>query len=354
MRNKNVMILLFSACCFVSCVDSKYDLGKVESDGLTIGEGWEAPLGKGSVSTEDVVDINKVPSIQVKDGIYTIEYSGELETTKLDLRATGIPMITIASGDISTGEMDGLFDGNFKLAVADPRLTLENVNLESGSLDCQLEVRGENSQNTVSTFSDFTLDPMTENIWVGPIDPNKQQYTFVKNEELPNVIAIVPNTISLILKADPTQWAGLTYGDLEVLKYKVEIPFIPAKEFYAESSELIKDAFSEDLVDRIFNSGSVTIYGTVKNEMPFDLEVGMTILDQNMQNVGIALEKNAVNGAEGAVKFEFKGDDLAKMKNAKHIQMDLYLSGREKNEPLKPNQKVSLDLKLKKTGGITI
>lgn len=355
MRNKHLMLLLLSSCCFVACVDNKYDLGKVESDGVTIGEKWTAPLGKGSITTDDVIDREKVPSIKVIDGVFTMLYKGELVTNKTGLRSMRTPMITVASVDIPTGDLEDLFEGDFYLDLANPHLTLENLSMESGSLDCQLDIEGINRTKEVLSTSDFTLLPTTPNIWLGPTDPNLSDFTFVRNESLPEIIAIIPNIIRLALNVDPLQWENIAAGDLDVLPYKVEIPFIPAKNFRAESSELLKDAFSQDLVDYLFDSGSVTIYGKVTNEMPFDLSVGMTILDSSMQNVGIAFgDPQKIEGVEGSVSFKFDKADLKKMRNAKHIQMDLYLSGREKEEPLKEGQKIAFDLKLEKEGGITL
>jgi hypothetical protein len=63
MKNKHLVMLLLSSCCLAACVDSKYDLSDVNTDDAVMGESWVAPLGMGYVTSDDVVNVEKVPSI---------------------------------------------------------------------------------------------------------------------------------------------------------------------------------------------------------------------------------------------------------------------------------------------------
>ena len=72
-------MLLLSSCCLAACVDSKYDLSDVNTDDAVMGESWVAPLGTGYVTSDDVVNVEKVPSIREVDGAYVMIYDGEMK-----------------------------------------------------------------------------------------------------------------------------------------------------------------------------------------------------------------------------------------------------------------------------------
>ena len=76
MKNKHLVMLLLSSCCLAACVDSKYDLSDVNTDDAVMGESWVAPLGMGYVTSDDVVNVEKVPSIREVDGAYVMIYAG--------------------------------------------------------------------------------------------------------------------------------------------------------------------------------------------------------------------------------------------------------------------------------------
>ena len=141
---------------------------------------------------------------------------------------------------------------------------------------------------------------------------------------------------------------------LSELRYAVELPLTPAPEFSAVSVERIEDAFDEDFVDYIFSDGSANIYGEVTNEMPFDMSIEMVIMDENNVPVDIQFPAQEVKGQSGEVVFEITKEDMPKMKDARHIDLNLHLTGRDQSEALKKGQKTTFNLKLKKEGGISI
>ena len=87
MKNKHLVMLLLSSCCLAACVDSKYDLSDVNTDDAVMGESWVAPLGTGYVTSDDVVNVEKVPSIREVDGAYVMIYDGEMKIKGKSLRA---------------------------------------------------------------------------------------------------------------------------------------------------------------------------------------------------------------------------------------------------------------------------
>ena len=125
MKNKHLVMLLLSSCCLAACVDSKYDLSDVNTDDAVMGESWVAPLGTGYVTSDDVVNVEKVPSIREVDGAYVMIYDGEMKIKGKSLRAAS-DKVEIASEDITTGDIDGLFDGDFVLALTNPHITLKS------------------------------------------------------------------------------------------------------------------------------------------------------------------------------------------------------------------------------------
>lgn len=143
MKNKHLVMLLLSSCCLAACVDSKYDLSDVNTDDAVMGESWVAPLGTGYVTSDDVVNVEKVPSIREVDGAYVMIYDGEMKIKGKSLRAAS-GKVEIASEDITTGDIDGLFDGDFVLALTNPHITLKS-NVKNASLDCSLSIEAENT-----------------------------------------------------------------------------------------------------------------------------------------------------------------------------------------------------------------
>ena len=139
MKNKHLVMLLLSSCCLAACVDSKYDLSDVNTDDAVMGESWVAPLGTGYVTSDDVVNVEKVPSIREVDGAYVMIYDGEMKIKGKSLRAAS-GKVEIASEDITTGDIDGLFDGDFVLALTNPHITLKS-NVKNASLDCSLRTQ---------------------------------------------------------------------------------------------------------------------------------------------------------------------------------------------------------------------
>ncbi len=343
--------LVLCLCCVgTSCVDSKYDLSDIDTDDLVVGDEWVAPLGTGAITVDDVIKVYKVPSVKIDaDGSYVARYEGTLQARKNDLRADeGFEVV--ASSIISLQDLKGLFDESFKLSLADPHLLLES-GLKEGTLDCRMDIKGK----PASPVSFFTFSPATQNIWIGSEASSVAAgFTFCHNEELPDAIKDVPETLELHLWGNRAQAAQLPAGALSNIRYRFEAPLAPAVDFEAVTTEHVKDAFDESFVDYIFSGGTATIYGTVTNEMPFDLTIEMLILDESGSQLDISFPLQDVKGASGDVSFEITSENMPKMATARNIDFKMHLKGREKPETLKGGQTISMKLKLKKAGGISI
>lgn len=343
--------LALSVLCGTSCVDSKYDLSDVDTDDLVVGDEWVAPLGTGSIEVDDVIKVYKYPETITTDasGNYIAHYKGGFKLVKNNLRA-GNDYEMIASANVSMTELQGLFDEDFYLSLVDPHLIVES-GFKQGSLDCRLDIQG----GKTFSSSPFTFSKEAPNVWIGPekssVTPG---YTFVKNDSLPKMIAQVPANISLNLWANAEQMVQLPEDALSHLTYDVEIPLTPAPDFKAVTVERVKEAFDETFVDYIFSGGTAKIYGTVTNEMPFNLAIEMIILDELGHPLDITFPLQKVDGNSGNVEFLFTEAMMAKMTTARNLDFKLHLSGRDKPENLTKGQKISMSLKLQKTGGISI
>ena len=64
---------------------------------------------------------------------YVMIYDGEMKIKGKSLRAAS-GKVEIASEDITTGDIDGLFDGDFVLALTNPHITLKS-NVKNASLE---------------------------------------------------------------------------------------------------------------------------------------------------------------------------------------------------------------------------
>ncbi len=137
------------------------------------------------------MNVEKVPSIREVDGAYVMIYDGEMKIKGKSLRAAS-GKVEIASEDITTGDIDGLFDGDFVLALTNPHITLKS-NVKNASLDCSLSIEAENTSKKRRLLPlIFTLSTVSPNIWIGPLDPKTDAFKFVKNEKLPGIVQIVP------------------------------------------------------------------------------------------------------------------------------------------------------------------
>lgn len=353
MKRKSLFqALVLFVCCTTSCVDSKYDLADVDTDDLVVGDEWVAPLGTGSISVEDVVKMDTTVFRVEADGSYVAVYKGGLKSKLPNGLRSG--MIEVASEEVNTDVFGELFGENFVLDLANPHIKLEWA-ISEGSVGSKLQITAIRGSERRTISSDFPISAQHPNIWIGPIDPSDpKNFLFVENKELPQILQIVPEKLDLSLFVNADQISDLPAEAFQHIKYAVEIPFAPAKGFRATSVERIKDAFDETFVDYIFSGGTATIFGKITNEMPFDLSIEMVILDEQDQPVAITFPVQEVKGEAGEVKFEITAEDMPKMTTARHIDFKLHLSGRAESETLKKGEKISLNLKLQKTGGISI
>lgn len=375
MRKKLTLCLLTGLTFFNSCVDSKYDLSDVDTDDVTIGDEWVAPLGTGVISIEKLIDFETVNEITTDpQGNYIARYSGNLKANltgfiprayTLDSKA-GNSYVSVADASIDLRETMGLFDANdLVLSLVDPRIKVETRSNVPASINSSLSIESQKGNENMSTSIDFEFTSLDNKLWIGA-DRNavSQGYVFIDNKDLGNLIKIAPEVMKLDLGLDLSslEIASLPENPNVSLDYTVEIPFAPAKDFKATLSQSIDDAFDEDFVDYVFSGGTATISGKVKNGFPLGFSMNLVITDQTDRPVGIRFTPQqvaactATGESESTISFLITEQDMDKMNMAKNIRIELEARGDALVEgiSLNKNQKIALDLKLKKTGGIVI
>lgn len=360
----NVLLWIVALGFLTSCVDDKYNLGDIGD--VTIGDEWVAPLGTGEIKVTDVVDFSEVgDNLQIDaEGNYSMHYEGKAEIVVPEIAdnpgLSGIPPLPgISISEVEFNLVDlktifGDFGDDFVLGLNNPHLIIGGEFGGTGTVKGNMKlipVGGTNPLEPIET--PYTLTESKES-WIGPIDPKEPtKYFFYENHTLPQWIESWPELLKL--NATITEWtSGIT--SFSALTYTLGLPFIPSAAFKATVTETIQDAFDDSFVDYVFSSGDVTIFGTFDNELPFNIAITMKLTDAEGKDVGIVLPSQAVNGTgPQEVAFKITKADMPKMKGARNIEMLFSLSGRPNDAAwLNEHQKMTMNLKLKKEGGIKL
>ncbi|OAV68610.1 hypothetical protein Barb6XT_00915 [Bacteroidales bacterium Barb6XT] len=372
--------MLLSLCSWMflaSCTDSDYDLNDVTKDGMVIGEVLSGGLGHGSISAEKFLNADKIDGLTVIDGKYVISYKDSVKVSlDYDVPAGAIGDLgrtfPIIKQSVKLKGLDELFQGTDNwLSFTDPHIKLTTYSNAGTPLSIDLTFESENSRgnkmkasvSNILTKTPASPSPLidTTKIWIGG-DPQAAEkepgYTFEQNKELNNLLSITPSLINISgnVKTDATPSYKNAYTKIA---YEVEVPLAPSSDFRAQISETMEDVFSEDLIDLLFASGEVVLWGTVSNGMPLDLSLNLIITDEKGKPVGIDFKKQAIGSfaSKAPVSFTITENDIRKkMAEAKGIILEFEATGSEKAEGrcIRPDQKVELVLNFKKTGGIAI
>lgn len=277
---------------------------------------------------------------------------------------------------LDMGDFSNIFEGDDNyLSFTDPHVKLNTVSNVGIPLEGVLSLVTENNkgENKKTTVSGINILPSPapgkvkeNNLWIGGENTQIQpDYTLIENRDLQEMIAISPDRAFFAMKVgvpETTAPQFFTKDAAAKVKYQVEIPFAVTKEFRSNVTEMIEGAFDEDLVDYVFQDGTATISGDVKNTVPLDIEMNLIIVDSNGSPVGIDLEPKKVAGSPDGkvvtsqVSYTIEEKDMPKMATAKDIKVLLTITSSQElaGKNLKEGQKLELELKLTKTGGITI
>ena len=323
-----------------------------------------------------------------------IVYGASLRIKKnASLSVSGIPGLRIAGGisspdyrviygliDIETEGLDDLFDGDDGvLSFADPHIRLTTYTNVGIPLQASLAMRSVNSRSgaTESVAADRIAvnapdaygQTAASDIWLGASDrdvPASYAFTACPVNDL---LRISPDHVSIRTAVRTDAGAADSRAcfypkdAFARIAYTVEVPLAPAADFHGRTDQTVDEAFDSDLIDYLFSSGSVEIYGQVTNSLPLNFDMNLIVTDAADVPVGIAFSPQKVEGGgqgtDGAVSdvsFTITEADMPKMKNARNlrIRLDAYCDETLAGRHLRPDQQAKLALKLRKSGGITI
>lgn len=357
MMNMKFYLWLVAFGVLTSCVDDKYNLDKIDTDDIIVGDEWVFPLGTVDVKVTDVIDLDDLDGIVTTDGQgnYSARYIDGYDVNYENNTGIEVPEIPnnfpIVAFEI--GDLGSMFGDGLALGLDNPHLKLNAVGLKgAGKINANLNLKAQTSTSVISSENAFELSATKPDIWIGSIDP-KNDYTYYPNTKLTEMVAGVPEKITIQIK-DFVLPSRITA--LQELSYTLELPFVPSGEFSATTTQSIDDIFDESMVDYLFSSGSATIFGTITNELPFDADVIMSITDGRSSKPLITLPMQEVKGTGARpVSFEIAEKMMPLMKEARNIELEFKLKGRTANkEYLNKNQTMKMELKLRKKGGIKV
>ena len=331
-------------------------MGDLNTDDIVVGKEWSIPLGTGVVKVNEIIDLNKVPEINTtQEGNYYMRFEEGVDVSQLHsivnkslLPAGGIALPTIS---FHLDDLSELFPTNFVLGLENPSFTVQGVVEGNGSIGGSLQLTATGGQYGSPVDTEFST--------TYPFMLQTPTYSARIEKDLDKLIEGVPQVVEVAATISSMS-EGIT--GVSRFNYVLDLPFIPSAKFRATSIETIKDVFSESLIDYLFSSGTTTIYGTFDNELPFNMDVQMYITDSENKRLDVDLPVQQVIGTGvQEVFFEFQSKDIPKMESARNIELEFSLSGRAKEDItqampsyLNENQKLTMVLKLKTTGGIKL
>lgn len=159
--------IIVSITGLISCVDNKYDLGKIDTDDAVIGDELVVPLGKTAISTESLFDAETFKELTTDpQGNYIITYSDDfplnMPTVKINSMnidpigigitlppMSGVLPVKYNSGEISqntdvkfstTSEIARLDSVTFEQATITVTTALNNIKVNTGSGTAKLKI----------------------------------------------------------------------------------------------------------------------------------------------------------------------------------------------------------------------
>lgn len=254
---------------------------------------------------------------------------------------------SIGKAKIYMDDIEKLFDGEVVLSLDDPHLIIE-TEIKGDKVRLQVSVAAsyeKESENNQWKSDPFYVTSEKPYIWIGQKPYIGDKYDFFEWPDLPLLLLNPPKVLEMELFAE---------APIGVVGYILEVELTPTIDFQATTVQRIENAFDESLVKSLFSSGETIIYGEMKNTLPLDVEVVMHILNEQNRPIGINIPAQKVVGESDKVAFIISEEDMPKMVDARHIELEMKLRGREKPVSLKSDQTLEMELKIHKKGGVSL
>jgi hypothetical protein len=322
-----------------------------------------------SLKQNDVVTITAAPSVSLSGAVENLTYEVIYGAFDLDMAFEGHAL-----------ELDGLdkiFDGADNiLRFSGMYITLETDNNVGIPADVNLSI--EPAGGTPVTIVDVPIHaPVTYGgAGVGRVligTPNAgvdlTGYTPAGGAglDLGGLLANSPTQITFsgsVATGSRTEPMFYPKNPSTRVNYNIVVPLTPSPDFRAGASEIIKDLFDKDLIETLFKDGSMQLTISAENGLPLGLEMKLVVLDENEEPlVDLTAENNsriasctASGPTTSEVTFSIDENDMALMATARHLKFDLATGGSQTATGIafRPDQKLMLGIKMRKTGGLTI
>jgi hypothetical protein len=353
MNLKQKVMLLNGVLMLSACVDSNYDLSKVESDDIVIGESLSGPLGSITLSTRDMVNIEELlgkrincPETAINGWVYGMGHVTLPEEQSFPVSFRSDPVV------LTSGEVE----------------ELDSVLLESGTLVIQLDLLGIVAEDTKAYVEFAVTLPDGWRIEGGGNSRTKvfsllNDFQKGNNTLLIYVQGIAPGAnreIGVDIRLALEEGAAVNVTRVPAFKAFAELKGVEYTDVFAKFgavsvADTIMDVFEKGLIDLLFSGGTVELSGTAQSDVPIGLGLELTITGANNAPVGIAMEEQHISSGATAdpLKFTIKESDMAKMQQARHLIF------RATTQPsgtvhITPKQTLTLSLGFKKEGGIAL
>ena len=359
MKKTYFILLIFVFGSIVSCIDDKYDLDRVNTDDITIGDNFVSPLGTVSINSSDLLNLAEGSDVvNVVDNNIILSFAGTANFNVPTTKSQRAPL----SLTIDTHELSNIFgaDGSNNLSLDDPRITLSlssNTQIPVPIIFYAVSYKGNDIIDQISA-DNINITNNTTNYWIGGKSSSVPAgYLFRETRNISNLIAPLPTSITFDFDIKSKIIPNVNVA------YKVEMPLAPKSDFSAEFTEKMKDIFDDQIIDALFSSGSVSINAAVSNSFPFEFIMTLVVLDAEDKEIGVDLGTETIiscdaNGkiSTSDLKFDISASDMEKMKSARHIEVKLSARGTEPTNGMNITdiQTLQLKLSIKKTGGVNV
>ncbi len=280
---------------------------------------------------------------------------------------------------INLGFPEMLKNGNNNLDINNPVITLEIANTMGVPLDLNLSLiprrKGKAIENaTISTK--LSIEPAANlgeytfsKFWLAKSnDGVSQGFTAVVLPNLPNLLSEIPDEIEVkgMAVITGTNHRVDLYSPKNELKikYSINVPMDFGKDFKIQYRDTISD-LKEGLANYVGFSKKIDLVAVVKNGIPMDLEFSLVPLDENNNPIkGLFFDtedkiKSCTIDAKPQTSVitlgirETEKDAMRKL-NAIDFTINASKNSTIAGAPLKADQSVELELRVRIPGGITL
>lgn len=318
-----------------------------------------------SINSDDVVDKPVGVAAVVK-----------LSNLKLDrFYGTVNPVIDPITESISLKDLPGFMkNDDIVLDITKPVISIEGLSnfgipvianiklvpIKNGSIITQ----GQQEINIRLPKANSSAEYKKTGFWIAPENSGMPEgYTFVQ-ADIQKLFKTIPDNIELRIKVN-TDASEQHFVDLNAdykmkVNYEVSVPMAFGKELNIAYKDTIRDI--DESIGKLVSGNEMEVLGSFYNSIPLELNVTLTPLDKDLQKINITpvnqiISAGAKDGSAVKSNLSLKlNDPSGLLKNLKAFQLDFTAKSNETvaGAPIKPENFVKADLRLRLKGGVNI